>query len=429
MKRLYIVLIIVAAAIIAKTYMTHAVQENKPHVVVEKVVPLIQPVIKAEPHEVIGKIENGDNLHQLFSKHNLSADDLPLIQNASEKIYRVQNLVVDRPYKFVLDSNNQIISFFYSINDDYTLRVNRTESGFISEKVQRIYEKRILSLGGIISGNLISSMGEGNAKQSLALSLADIFAWDIDFTTDLRNGDAFKIIVEELYEGNEFKKYGKILAAEFINDGSDYKAYWFELEEGGGYYDTDGKSLRRAFLKAPLSFRRISSKFTNRRFHPILKIYRPHHGVDYEAPRGVPVSATGNGVIVGAGIEGGYGNLVIIKHPNGYKTYYGHLSRYAKGVSKGVKVSQGQIVGYVGSTGLATSPHLHYEMRLNDKFVNPLKLKVPYGKPIPEIALEKFVHMRDELTVRLASVDPSVPIPQEEKSDKFTMKEGSIAKN
>jgi len=185
----------------------------------------------------------------------------------------------------------------------------------------------------------------------LALQLSDIFAWDIDFTTDIRNSDSFKVIAEGLYLNGEFKKYGDILSAEFTNNGETYRAYRFELNGKIDYYDAEGKSMRRAFLKAPLSYRRISSGFSRSRFHPILRIYRPSHGVDFAAPTGTPVSVVGDGTVNFAGYKGGYGNIVIIRHPNGWKTYYAHLSRFGKGIRKAVKIKQGQIIGYVGSTG------------------------------------------------------------------------------
>ena len=262
-------------------------------------------------------------------------------------------------------------------------------------------------MGGVINDNLISSIGNGRERLSLALNLSDIFAWDIDFTTDLRRGDTFKIIVEELYQDNKFKKYGKIIAAEFMNDGKSYQAYRFEHNGKAGYYDNEGNSLKRAFLKAPLSFRRVSSGFSSGRFHPVLKRYRPHHGIDYAAPAGTPVSAVGDGTVAFSGYKGDYGKLVTIRHPNGYKTYYGHLSRIGKGIAPGVKVAQEEVIGYVGATGLATGPHLHYEMRVNEAPFNPLRLKLPNGEPIPMALIARFEEVRNQMVDRLASISRS----------------------
>ena len=272
------------------------------------------------------------------------------------------------------------------------------------------YEKKILHIGGVIKDNLISSIGESRDRVLLALELSDIFAWDIDFTVDLRNRDAFKIVVEGFYLDGEFKKYGDILSAEFVNNGETYCAYRFEHNGKAGYYDDEGKSLRKAFLKAPLSFRRISSGFSSGRFHPILKIYRPHHGLDYAAPAGTPVSTVGNGTVNFAGYKGQYGKLVVIRHSNGWKTYYGHLSRINRGIKRGLKVEQGQVIGYVGATGLATGPHLHYEIRIGNKSVNPLTVNLPRGNSIPRRFMAEFRAFKSRMDERLVSIMPTAVV-------------------
>ena len=213
-------------------------------------------------------------------------------------------------------------------------------------------------------------------------------------------------MVECCYLNDEFKKYGDILSAEFVNNGQTYHAYRFEHDGKAEYYGDNGKSLRRAFLKAPLSFRRISSRFSKKRFHPILKIFRPHLGVDYAASTGTPVSSVGDGTVIFAGYKGQNGNLVAIKHPNGFKTYYGHLSRIPRGIKKGGKVRQGQIIGYVGATGLATGPHLDYRIKKHNTFVNPLTLNMPRGSSIPKAEMSDFKNFRDTMDARLASITP-----------------------
>lgn len=223
------------------------------------------------------------------------------------------------------------------------------------------------------------------------------FAWNIDFTVDLRKNDSYRVIAEGLYLDGEFKRYGNIVAAEFVNDGQLFKAYRFKREGKIDYYDEAGKSLRRAFLKAPLNFRRISSHFSGGRLHPILKIRRPHNGIDYVASSGTPVSALGDGQVLYAGWRGDYGRLIIIRHPNGWKTYYGHLSRISSQVKRGSSVKQGQLIGNVGSSGLATGPHLHFELRMNDSAVNPLKVKIPGGWPIPPPEMAAFIDFRKQM--------------------------------
>jgi len=356
--------------------------------------------------EIQGTIKKGETLFDIFKKYGLGIGELFKLREASADIHRLRELYPGQPYKIIVNDNNQINSFAYWINDDLILNIKRVDSDFRAEKVAIKYEKRIQHIGGGIRDNLISSVGEGRENLMLALQLSDIFAWDIDFTTDLRNDDTFKIVVDGFYLDGKFKKYGDILSAEIINNGETYYAYRFEYDGKVDYYDAYGKSLRRAFLKAPLSFRRISSGFSQKRFHPILKIYRPHLGVDYAASAGTPVSTVGDGRVVFAGYKGQNGNIVSIRHFNGYRTYYGHLSKIAKGIRKGVKVKQGQIIGYVGATGLATGPHLDYRIKVNNKFVNPLKLKLSRGKTVPRKLMAEFKNFKNNMDIRLASITP-----------------------
>jgi murein DD-endopeptidase MepM/ murein hydrolase activator NlpD len=358
--------------------------------------------------EIAGRIRKGETLFDIFKKYRLDFEDFFKMREASASIHRLKELYPGQPYKILVTDDNQIDSLVYWIDDDYILNITRTESGFLAEKVAVEYEKRIMHIGGTIKDNLISSVGEDRENLMLALQLSDIFAWDIDFTTDLRNDDIFKIIVEGLYLNGEFKKYGEILSAEFSNNGEIYHAYRFEYNGNVDYYDDSGKSLRRAFLKAPLSFRRISSGFSRKRYHPILKIYRPHLGVDYAASTGTPVSAIGDGRVIFAGYKGQNGNIVAIRHFNGYRTFYGHLSKIVKGIRKGVKVKQGQVIGYVGATGLATGPHLDYRIKVNNRFVNPLTLKLPRGSSVPKKLRSEFRDFKNKMDTRLASITPSV---------------------
>src|SRR3972149_5374979 len=356
--------------------------------------------------EISDTIKKGQTLFDIFKRYHLDIGELLELRKASADVYRLRNLYPGQSYKILVDDNDRVNSFSYWIDDNSILNITRSDSGFYAEKVPIAYEKRILYMDRTIEDNLISSAGEGKEGLMLALNISDIFAWDIDFTSDLRNEDTFKVIVEGLYLDGEFKKYGDILCVEFMNNGKTYQAYRFEYEGKTEYYDSEGKTLRRAYLKAPLSFRRISSPFSNGRIHPILKRYRPHHGLDYAAPTGTPVSAIGSGTVTFSGIKGQYGNLVIIKHPNGYKTYYGHLSKIEKHIKKGAKVEQGQIIGLVGATGLATGPHLHYELRIKNKAVNPLTVSLPRGKSIPAKRMAEFRQLKNEMEDSLASINP-----------------------
>lgn len=356
--------------------------------------------------EICGTVQKGETFFDIFRKYRLDISDLFKLKEAAADVHRLRKLQPGNEYRIIVDEQNGVVnSMTYRIDDDYILALKRVETGYMAEKVCIEYENRIEQIGGVIKENLISSMGEGRERIMLALQLSDIFSWDIDFTSDLRKDDTFRIIVEGLYLDGEFRKYGDILSAEFVNNGETYHAYRFQNNGGTDYYDDTGKSLKRAFLKAPLSFRRISSAFYNRRLHPILKIYRPHHGLDYSAPAGTPVSAVGEGTVVFSGYRGNYGKLVAIRHPNNWKTYYGHLSRINKGVKIGGKIQQGQVIGYVGSTGLATGPHLHYEVRVNNKPVNPHALKLPRGRAIPSRLMAEFRILKNQMDTRLASTD------------------------
>lgn len=358
--------------------------------------------------EISSTIQKGEALFDIFKKYNLNLSEFFKIKEASANIHRLKEVYPGQLYKIIVDDNNQISSFIYWIDDDSILDITKNESGFYAEKKAVEYEKRTMHLGGLIKDNLISSMGEGSDNIKLALQLSDIFAWDIDFTTDIRNGDVFKVVVQGLYLNGKFRKYGDIFSAEFINDGVTYRAYRFECNGKADYYGENGTTLRKAFLKAPLNFRRISSRFSYGRFHPILKIYRPHHGLDYSAPAGTPVSTVGDGTINFAGYKGQYGKLVVIRHSNGWKTYYGHLSRINRKIKRGLKVEQGQVIGYVGATGLATGPHLHYEMRANNKPVNPLKIKVSGGSSVPGNLKADWLKYKNEMDSKLVSITPPV---------------------
>jgi len=367
-----------------------------------------EPKEYKEYKEIAGNIKKGETLFDIFKKYELNIDELFQIKEAAADIHRLRELHPDRPYKIIIDDKKQINSFTYWINSDSFLNITRNESGYCAEKKTVEYEKRILNIGGQIKNTLISSIGDGRENLLLAFELSDIFAWDIDFTTDLRSGDIFKIVVEGLYLNGEFKKYGNIIATEFINNGATFHAYRFEVDGQVGYYDDKGQSLRRSFLKAPLNFRKISSGFSKSRFHPILKIYRPHLGVDYAASEGTQVSAVGDGRVIFAGYKKQFGNIVIISHCNGYRTYYGHLSKIAKKINQGAKVHQSQVIGYVGATGLATGPHLDYRVSINNKFVNPVALKLPRVESIPNNFMVDFRDSKNGMDVQIASIIPPV---------------------
>jgi murein DD-endopeptidase MepM/ murein hydrolase activator NlpD len=246
---------------------------------------------------------------------------------------------------------------------------------------------------GKIASSLYESILRIGEKGELAVRFAEILEWDIDFWSDVQTEDSFQILVEKVYVDSKPVRYGKIYLVNYSGKIGNF----YGINFNGNYYDREGKSLRRAFLKSPLRYSYISSYFSRARFHPILRVIRPHRGVDYVAPTGTPVSALGAGTVTFAGWRGGYGKLVVIRHPNGYVTKYGHLSRIRKGIYPGKNVRQGELIGYVGATGLATGPHLHFEVLKDNSWVNPLKLSSPPQEPVPPESMAHFIAFRDSL--------------------------------
>ena len=255
---------------------------------------------------------------------------------------------------------------------------------------------------GTIHGSLVAAGDKAGMNPAMILQMAKVFGYDIDFAQDLRDGDAFTVLYDNVYRDGAYLHPGEIIAAEFVNQGRHYSAFRFRLADGSvGYYSKDGRPLKKSFLRTPVDFTRISSRFSSARRHPILGTMRAHKGVDYAAPRGTPIYAAGKGVIVFRGREHGYGNFVLIRHSRRISTAYGHMSRFAKGLHRGEHVRQGQIIGYVGMTGLATGPHLHYEFRVNGVQRNPLTVTLPKPKPLPHLERLAFKQSIQPLLARL----------------------------
>jgi murein DD-endopeptidase MepM/ murein hydrolase activator NlpD len=256
---------------------------------------------------------------------------------------------------------------------------------------------------GEIRNSLFGATDAAGIPDAIAIQLAEIFSTDIDFYRDLRKGDRFSLVYEVLSQRGQPVRTGRILAAEFTNDQKAYSAYWFQAEDGkGGYYSADGKNLRKAFLRSPLEFSRVTSGFSSGRLHPVLNIMRAHKGIDYGAPTGTRVRSVSDGTVDFAGRQGGFGNLVVIKHQGAYSTAYGHLNGFAAGIRKGTRVNQGDTIGYVGQTGLATGPHLHYEFRVNAQQVNPLAVNLPSAVPLAAAQIGQFKSLTAPLRTELA---------------------------
>ncbi len=361
--------------------------------------------------EIAGVFSEGESLYDIFVERDIPLKYLPEIYKKTRKVFDLKKLRAGRSYRLVLkkDSENTVLEEFrYSIDDYHILTVKRTPEGFRAVKEEVPYQKVYTLLEGTIEDNLITAIGPTPEHQKVAFEVAEALEGVIDFVTELRRGDRFRILVEALWLDGAFKGFGKVLAIEFINQGRKYEAYLFKLKGKEYYFDPKGHSMERALMRAPLRFRYISSRFSYRRKHPILKIYRPHLGVDYAAPRGTPVSAAGDGRVIFAGWRRQMGKTIIIRHPNGYRTYYGHLSRIA--VRKGQRVRQGQIIGYVGATGLATGPHLDYRIKKNGRFINPLAMKMPPAKRIPKNLRETFLKRVENFRYLMAKLSKQAPL-------------------
>lgn len=281
--------------------------------------------------------------------------------------------------------------YFPLNNKDGVLVVERRSSGFVAVEQALHLQTQLVMKSGEIRSSLFAATDVAGIPDAIAVQLAEIFAGEIDFHRDLRKGDRFSLVYESHNQQGQSVRSGRIISAEFTNNQQVYRAYWFTGPEGkGGYYTADGTSLRKAFLRSPLEFSRVTSGFSSARFHPVLQTWRAHKGVDYGAPTGTRILAVADGVVETAGRQGGYGNLVVLKHQGHYSTAYGHLNAFAPGIRKGSRVSQGDTLGFVGQTGLASGPHLHYEFRVGNQQVNPLTIALPVATPLVGAQLARF---------------------------------------
>jgi murein DD-endopeptidase MepM/ murein hydrolase activator NlpD len=329
---------------------------------------------------VRGTVGRNETLASLLGGH-LGPTAVHLLVEAARPVHDLARLSVGRPFGVALGPDGLVRAFTYGIDEIRTLRVVREGEGLRADVLTSTVETRTAVVAGTIRSSLFGAIEAAGEGDQLALDLADIYAWDVDFNTEIQAGDSFRVAVEKEHIDGAFVRYGRILAAEFVRGERVLRAVRHEGAAGAAYYDPDGRPLRKAFLRSPLRFTRISSRFSRSRLHPILHVRRAHLGVDYAAPTGTPVSAAADGLVVAAGWLGGYGRTVKLRHANGYETLYGHLSRID--VRRGQRVAQGHRVGAVGATGLATGPHLDYRMSRNGRFVDPLRLQSPPAEPVP----------------------------------------------
>lgn len=297
-----------------------------------------------------------------------------------------------------ISDDGVLVKFAYQRNPLEIYEVKREGGRYIAYEKMVPVDRYLVKVCGKIRSSLFEAVNEIDERDQLAIDFADIFAWEIDFYKDVQAGDQFKIIVEKIFKGDEFIQYGKLLAAEYRTSSQVFRGFYFEGSDGkADYFDEKGHSLRKAFLRSPLRYTRISSRYSYSRKHPILGGLRPHYGVDYAAPHGTPIWSVADGIVVKKEWSKAYGWYLAIRYPNGYTSYYGHLSRFAKGIKKGIRVKQKQIIGYVGSTGYSTGPHLDYRLKRYSRYRNPLMEKFPSGRPVPKGDLERYMGPKNTL--------------------------------
>lgn len=347
-------------------------------------------------------VKHGDSLASIFSRLDIPSRELLNLLAQGGATHNLKKIYPGQTLRMLTGEEGKLLRLVYQVDQLSTLEISRSGDEFEISTTHRTPERRVKNSTGTIESSLFLSAQEAGLSDSLTMELAGIFGWDIDFVLDIRQGDQFTVLYEELYLDGENIGNGDILAAEFVNQGKKYQAIRY-TDKGGktDYYSLDGKSMRKAFLRSPVEFSRISSGFSLGRKHPILNKIRAHKGVDYAASRGTPIKATSNGKIVHRGNKGGYGKTIIIQHGTKYSTLYAHMSNYRKGLKQGSRVKQGQIIGYIGSSGLATGPHLHYEFRVDGVHRDPLRVKLPGAEPLDKQYIDDFMAKAESLVAQL----------------------------
>ena len=329
-------------------------------------------------------IRSGDTFDQLFRKNDLDIGDLATITSLDEAGGKFRTIKPGDVFEITHDEG-RLVSMYSALSLTSALKIDKKDAGFSAEIVERPIELRKRLAYGLIDTSLFESAAAAGLSDKLIMNIAGIFAWDVDFVLDIRTGDNYYVQWEEVWQDGEFVTDGEIIAAEFNNNGRTSRAIRFVDDTGrSDYFTPDGHSVRKAFIRAPVDFTRVSSNFNPNRRHPILNTIRAHRGVDYAAPRGTPIKAAGDGKVIFRGVKNGYGNAVILQHGGNITTLYAHMSKYAAKARIGSRVRQGQTIGYVGATGLANANHLHYEYRISGVHRNPRTVQLPRANPISE---------------------------------------------
>lgn len=348
-------------------------------------------------------VRRDDSLQSLLYRLNIrNRDAFEFIRNDQVAGEIAKSLVPGKKIEAETDIDGNLIAIEYQLNTEQVITIQKTDTGYQADKVMRQIEVHPILKSAQIKSSLFGATDAANIPDSVATQLASIFESEIDFHADLRRGDHFNVIYEGRYDQGELIKAGDVLAVEFFNNGKTLRAIGYRGNDNQmQYYTPDGKSLHKSFLRSPLEFTRVSSGFSVARFHPVLQRMRAHKGVDLAAPTGTRIKASGDAVVEFAGQKGGYGNVIVLKHNNGVSTVYGHLSRFATGLRRGAKVAQGEVIGFVGMTGVATGPHLHYEFLLNGQHRDPMKIALPKANSIEASNKAEFDTVSNRLSAQL----------------------------
>ncbi len=358
------------------------------------------------------KVKSGDSLARLFKRADIKPQQLDELMKSGDAVKKLRKIFPKDIIRVLSDDDGVLQALRYDIDHKSYLMVEREQGALVAKTYNHEIETRQTHASGVIDSSLFLAGESAGISDNIIMELANIFGWDIDFALDIRKSDNFTVLYEELYHDGEKISDGKILAADFVNDGKIYRAVRYKNPQTSEseYYTPDGKSMRKAFIRSPVHFSRISSGFNLKRKHPILLNKRPHRGVDYAAKRGTPIYAAGDGKVIFKGKKGGYGKVMILKHGSKYTTLYAHLKTYNRKLKTGSRVKQGQTIAYVGSSGLATGPHLHYEFRVNGVHRNPLTVRLPASNPVPKRYMDDF----DQITAPvIAQLDLVVNRPQQ----------------
>jgi murein DD-endopeptidase MepM/ murein hydrolase activator NlpD len=350
-----------------------------------------------------GRIGRNSSLYVELRRHGVSPQEIDRIVRASRQTYNLKRVRAGQKFEVYASPAGTVDSLFFYFDTEKHLGVRRTGPESFAAAIDTVpYTLTYHVTEGTIQHSVFAALQEQGAETEIASQMAEIFGWTIDFFTDIRRGDSFVVLYQRRTYEDGNSKLGDVLAARVTSRGREFHAFRFVSGKGRvGYFDENGHSMEKSLRRAPVKFTRVTSNFSHRRFHPINKRYQPHYGVDFGAPYGTPVYATGDGVVLAATRRTGNGNYVKIKHNNTYTTYYLHLSRFAKGVRSGKRVKQGQVIGYVGATGWANGPHVCYRIKKNGSWVNPRRIKLPSKEPVSSSDLARFRQLRDAYLLRL----------------------------